>query len=511
MNKYFKNIYLSFLIMILQEIFNNNFEILIPEFFLTTLLLLLLLFGVFFSKNQNNQKILINKNLNTIIIYFLLILLLLTLNIKNILSTVMNGVLIIDDLSQFIKIILILCTLICFLIQQEFIINQKINNFEISILMLISLLGLMLLISSNHFISLYLSIELQSLCFYILTAFQRKSILSTEAALKYFILGSIASGFILFGSSILYGILGSLNFSTIFIILSNLDFLQNTDFLLSISYAFIFIIIGILFKIGAVPFHFWLPDVYEGSPNNITSFFAIVPKIAFIGILIRFYFDIFSDISFFFEFFFYIIAILSMFIGSLASLQQRKIKRLLAYSSISHVGFILIGFTSNLYNNISYILLYIIIYVIMSINLWTSYISLNINKKPTKYLTDLAGIYKVNKLLSIIFILNIFSLAGIPPLGGFFSKLFIFFSAIKANYLSIVFFAIVISIISSFYYLKITKIIYFEKISKKIIISQISKIQSIILLFNTQIILFLFIFPNFILIYLNKIYLKLLI
>ena len=497
--------------MILQEIFNNNLEILIPEFFLTTLLLFLLLFGIFFKVNQNNQKILINKNLNTIIVYFLLILLLLTLNIPNLSNTTMNGVLIIDNLSQFIKIILILSTLICFLIQQQFILNQKINNFEISILILISLLGLMLLISSNHFISLYLSIELQSLCFYILTASQKKSVLSVEAALKYFILGSIASGFILFGSSIIYGITGSLNFSNIFIIISNLDFLQNVDFLLSISYAFIFVIIGILFKIGAVPFHFWLPDVYEGSPNNITAFFAIVPKISFIGILIRFYFDIFTDISFFLEIFFYIIAILSMFVGSLASLQQKKIKKLLAYSSISHVGFILIGFTSNLYNNISFILLYIIIYIIMSINLWTSYISLNINKKPIKYLTDLSNIYLINKLLALIFILNIFSLAGIPPLAGFFSKLFIFFSAIKANYFSIVFFAIIISIVSSFYYLKIIKIIYFEKIQKKMIVNQINKNQSIILLINTQIILLLFLFPNFILINLNKIYLNFLI
>ena len=497
--------------MILQEIFNNNFEILIPEFFLTTILLFLLLYGVFFQKNQNYQKILIIKNLNTIIIYLLLILLLLILNINNISNNLMNGVLLIDHLSQFIKIILILSTLICFFIQQNYLINQKINNYEINILILISLLGLMLLISSNHFITLYLSIELQSLSFYILTASQRKSILSTEAALKYFILGSIASGFILFGSSIIYGIVGSLNFNNIFLIISNINLIENTDFLLGISYAFIFILIGILFKIGAAPFHFWLPDVYEGSPNNITAFFAIVPKISFIGILIRFYFDIFSDISFFFEIFFYIISILSMFIGSLASLQQKKIKRLLAYSSISHVGFILIGFTSNLYNNISFILLYIIIYIIMSINLWTCYISLNINNKPTKYLTDLSNLYTINKLLSIIFILNIFSLAGIPPLAGFFSKLFIFFSAIKSNYFSLVFFALIISIISSFYYLKIIKIIFFEKIFKKLFILQISKFQSIILLINTQIILLLFLFPNFILINLDKIYLYFLI
>jgi NADH-quinone oxidoreductase subunit N len=497
--------------MILQEIFNNNFEILIPEFFLTTILLILLLFGVFYKNNQNNQKILIIKNLNTIIIYLLLILLILTSNIYNISNNVMNGVLVINNFTQFIKIILIICTIICFLIQQKYIIQQKINSYEINILMLISLLGLMLLISSNHFITLYLAIELQSLSFYILTASQKKSILSVEGALKYFILGSIASGFILFGSSILYVITGSLNFNNIFLLLSNVNYIENINLLLGILYGLIFIIIGILFKIGAAPFHFWLPDVYEGAPNNITSFFAIVPKIAFIGILIRFFFDIFYHISFFFETFFYIIALSSMLIGSLAALQQKKIKRLLAYSSISHIGFILIGFTSNMLNNIPYILLYIIIYIIMSINLWTSYLSLNINHKPVKYLTDLSSIFTINKLIAIIIILNVFSLAGIPPLAGFFSKLFIFFSAIKNNYFSIVFFAVIISIISSFYYLKIIKIIYFEKIVKKIFISKINKIQSIILLINTQFIVLLFVFPNILLVNLNKIYLYLLI
>lgn len=497
--------------MILQEIFNNNFELLIPEFFLTTILLILLLFGVFYKKNQNNEKILIIKNLNTIIIYFLLIILILTYNVENFSTTVMNGVLIINNFTQFIKIILILTSIICFLIQKKYFIQQKINLYEINILLLISLLGLMFLISSNHFITLYLAIELQSLSFYILTASQKKSILSVEAALKYFILGSIASGFILFGSSILYAILGSLNFSNIFLILSNINFLENIDLLISIIYGFIFIIIGLFFKIGVVPFHFWLPDVYEGAPNNITAFFAIVPKIAFIGILIRFFFDLFYNISIFFELFFYITAILSMLIGSLSALQQKKIKRLLAYSSISHVGFILIGFTSNLLNNIPYILLYIIIYIIMSINLWTSYISLNINHKPIKYLTDLSNIYNINSLISLILILNIFSLAGIPPLAGFFSKFFIFYSGIKNGYFSLIFFAIIISIISSFYYLKIIKIIYFEKNIKKKFLDKINKIQSIILLINTQIIIFLFLFPNIILINLNKIYLNFLI
>ena len=497
--------------MFFEEIFKNNFEFLLPEFFLTTILLILLLFGVFYKNDQKNQDILILKNLNTIIIYLLSIILILILNIQNCSVSLVNGLLIINNFTQFIKIFLVSSSIICFLIQKKYIVNQKIKAYEINILMLIALLGLMLLISSNHFLTLYLAIELQSLSFYILTAIQRRSILSIEAALKYFILGSIASGFILYGTSIAYVLLGSLNFSNIFLIISNIDFYRNTDLLISLIYSLIFIFIGILFKIGVAPFHFWLPDVYEGAPNNITAFFAIVPKIAFIGILIRFFFDIFSDISFFFEDFFLITSLLSMSIGSLAALQQKKIKRLFAYSSISHVGFIFIGFTSNLINNIPYILLYIIIYILMSINFWTSYIGLNINNKPIKYLTDLGNLYDLNKVVPVVIVLNIFSLAGIPPLPGFFSKLFIFYSGIKGNYFSLIFFAVLISIISSFYYLKIIKIIYFEKISKKRFLNQLKKIQSVILAITTQILLFLFLFPNFILINLNKIYFYLLI
>ena len=496
--------------MILQSIFYNNFELLIPEFFITLIILFFLLFGTFY-KNINNKKILIIKTINNLIIFLLLFTLLLMFNTQNISMTLMNGALFIDNLTQFIKSILIICTILCYIIQTNYIIKQKMFSFEINILILISLLGLMLLVSSFNFITLYLAVELQSLSFYILTASKRKSPLAVEAALKYFILGSIASSFILFGSSLIYGVFGSLNFGNIFLILSNIYYIDNIDLIIGALNGFLFIFIGLFFKIGAAPFHFWLPDVYEGAPNNVTAFFEIVPNIAFIGILIRFVFDILIDISSFFEIIFYISAISSMFIGSLAALQQKKIKRLLAYSSISHVGFILIGFTSNLLESIPYILLYIVIYIVMSINLWTSYLSLVINKKPIKYLTDLSNLFTFNKILAFIIVLNVFSMSGIPPLAGFFSKLFLFITAIKAQYFGLIFFSILVSILSSFYYLRMIKIIFFEKVSKKLFIDQISKLNSIILVINTQILLFFFFCPNIILINLNKLYLYLLI
>lgn len=491
--------------MFLNKIFNNNFEFLIPEFFLITFLLLLLLFCVFYKKNKN---FLIINTLNTITIYLLLIVLILLFNIQNYSCILINGLFLINNFTQIIKIILIITFILFFFIQKEYLIQQKIISYEIIILLLISLLGLMLLISSNNFILLYLGLELQNLSFYILTASQKKSLLSIEAALKYFILGVISSSFILFGISILYFILGSLNFSNISLILLNINFLENINILISIIYAFIFFIIGIVFKIGAAPFHYWLPDIYEGSPNNITTLFAIIPKIVFVGILINFFFNIFYPISCFLTFFFFLISFFSMFIGAISSLYQKKIKRLLAYSSINHVGFIFIGFSSNLLNNIPYILFYILFYIIMSINIWTSFISININNKPLKYLTDFCNLYKINKIISIIILLNIFSFIGIPPIIGFFSKFFIFVSSIKNDYFSLIFFALIISIISSFYYLKIIKIIFFEIKNKKIFFNKIEKIKTIILLITSFILIFSFSFLNIILVFLNKIYLN---
>jgi NADH-quinone oxidoreductase subunit N len=292
--------------MILYEIFSNHLVYLIPEFFLATILLVLLLYGVFYKNINFTQKVSIIKNMNAIIIYLLFFSLLLTFNFETISTTLLNGVFIVTNFTQFVKIVLVFCTITCLWAQKTYILKQKITFFEKNILFLISLLALMFLTSSNHFITLYLAIELQSLSFYILTASQKQSVFSIEAALKYFILGSIASGFILFGSSIIYILTGSLNFSSIELLLSNINFLKNISFLLGLLYAATFIFAGILFKIGAAPFHFWLPDVYEGAPNNVTTFFAIVPKISFIGLMIHLFFEGFYTISFFFySFFFY--------------------------------------------------------------------------------------------------------------------------------------------------------------------------------------------------------------
>lgn len=492
--------------MFLYELFQTDFQILVPQFFITLLILILLLFCVFLTNTIKTFKIINKKILNPLIIYFLFYTVILIWNTPITSKSLLNGVLVFDQLSKFVHLFLITCLLVHFIIQSNSFTQLKMYEFENSILLLLSTLGLLVVSSSYNLISVYLALELQSLSFYILAASKRSSPLSAEAALKYFILGSIASGFILLGSSIIYSITGSLNFGDIFLILSNINQYELLQFILPFFYGLFFLTVGLLFKIGAVPFHSWLPDVYEGSPNHITFFFTILPKIALVTLLIRLFFDVCLNIGEFFVPMFYFCSILSIFIGSLLSLQQQKIKRLLAYSSISHVGFLLIGFTTNSFESITYIIFYLIIYITMSINIWTTFLSLNIKDKPFKYLTNFTNLARVNPTLSFIIALNLFSMAGVPPLGGFFSKMFIFMSAIKSNNIGLAIIGILFSTVCAFYYIRLIKTIYFDKVVVNLRpIQTTGKSESLIITTTIFGVVFFFIFPEYLMIYLHLI------
>jgi len=485
--------------MIFKEIFHNNLEIIASEIFLAITILVLLLYGTFTVKSLDNEKNLNIKSVNNLTLFFLFYAFLLLLNTKinNSSILLLNGTFIFDEFSQFVKLIIILSLMAVLIIQKEYINEFKLIRFEYTVLYLTTLLGLMLLVSSYNFISFYLAIELISLSSYILAASQKKSVFSTEAALKYFVLGAIGSGFILFGSSLIYLYTGSLNFGTISLIFSNISDLMKISGAL---YGFIFLLAGILFKIGAAPFHMWLPDVYEGSPNNITALFSIVPKIAFIGILIRLFFDTFHHVSVYFENIIYISCISSLLIGSIATLRQKKIKRLMAYSSISHVGYILLAFVSNNLMNIQYIIFYLIIYILMTVNLWIVFISLRKNNRPVKYITDLTNLLENNKMLTMILVFTLFSMMGIPPFAGFFSKFFIIYSAVNGGYFGLALFAILLSTIGAFYYLRLIKIMCFDKNDSFTITNTLSTSSTILLSLNTVIISCFFLYTEEILV-----------
>lgn len=494
--------------MYLYNIFTNNFDIIIAEFFLSLVLLNSILYAVILIKasSYNNQKRYIIESFNNLFIFLMILTTFLMLNTSTTFESVFfNGVFIFDDLAKTVKLVLLFATLFFLMIQKVYTIDNKINTFEYLILIGISLLGLMFLSSSYNLILIYLSIELQSLSFYILAAYQRKSSFSSEAALKYFILGAIASGFILLGSSLIYISLGSINLSHMGLIFSNINEYCNIEHVIPSLYGIFLIFFGLLFKIGAAPFHFWIPDVYEGSSNNITAFFSIVPKISIITLLLRFFFDSCNDISFFFEYFFSICALLSIFVGSFITLKQKKIKRLLAYSSIGHVGFILIAFSSNSLISVQNILFYIIIYIIMTINFWVILLSLKVNGKNIKYITDFGNLSKINPIMALILTINLFSMAGIPPLAGFFTKFFVFYAALQSQLYTLSIIGILLSIISTVYYIRIIKIAYFDNLSKIQYFNTIPLTHSLILSFGIQLIIFFCLYPSIFLTYLEKI------
>lgn len=339
------------------------------------------------------------------------------------------------------------------------------KDYEFTLLILLSTLGMLLLISSKDLISLYLSIELISLSLYILAAIKRDGQFSTEAGIKYFLLGAVASGLLLFGSALIYWLTGE----TSFIGLSNYIWYSpmtipqqgypvGLDNNISLSIAAMFVIIALLFKLAAAPFHMWAPDVYEGSPTIVTAYFAIVPKIATLGILYQLLFGPFSSLFTQLQPFLLVSALLSIIVGSLGAINQTKVKRLIAYSAIAHMGFMLIGLSTGALSGLLATFVYIVIYMITSFNTFAFVLSLN----SPNYISQLTGLSRYNPILAITFALSLFSMAGVPPLAGFFSKYLVLLSAISNGLYLVAFVAILFSVVGSFYYLRLIKWMFFK-------------------------------------------------
>jgi len=342
------------------------------------------------------------------------------------------------------------------LITQDFIKEMKINYFEYPLLLLFSVLGMFLMISSNDLMSFYLGLELQSLALYILASIDRDNLKSNESGIKYFVLSALSSGLLLYGCSLLYGFTGSTNFEEI-----NLKIeIENTGAV----FAMVFILVGLAFKVSAVPFHMWTPDVYQGSPSSVTSFFAVVPKVAGIAILIRFVQIPFEQLIDQWKNILVFMALASMILSAVAAIGQTNIKRLIAYSSIGHIGYALAGISTGTVAGYSSSITYISIYVIMNLGVFGCIFLMKKDGKYCEDIKDLAGISKQNPLLAISFLIIMFSLAGIPPLAGFFAKFYIFMSVIESGMYTLAIVGLLSTVISAFYYLRIIKIIYFDEI-----------------------------------------------
>jgi NADH-quinone oxidoreductase subunit N len=393
--------------------------------------------------------------------------------------------------------------------------------FEYNLLILFSIFGILCFISSYDLVSLYLALEVQSLSFYILATLKRDSGFSTEAGLKYFILGALSSGFLLFGISLIYGLTGTTNFESLTKIVLSFDLYDSMLRFSTFSFSFsdrlilgmFFVMFGLLFKMSAAPFHMWSPDVYEGSPTSVTILFAVVPKIGLFVVFSRLLFFTFYDLINVWQNIIIVVSLLSIIVGTFGALRQYRIKRFLAFSSITHVGYLLIGFSTGTFEGLSSIFFYLLIYIVMSLNIWAIVILLEIRKKKTirlKYLTDLQNLSRNNPVLSITLLINLFSMAGVPPLAGFYAKVYVFFSALEISLNVLVIFGILLSVISAFYYIRFIKIIYFDNSNNSLFLTQKIDLKKAYLLGITfYFILFLFIRPDPILLFVERLSLSL--
>ena len=457
----------------------ENLNLILPEILLSLSIFATLLIGVFFKNSYN---------LVTNIIYLIIIsLLLIIFNSFNDSGNLFSNSFISNSFTNFFKILILLSTLFVMLITQNYIKDIKINFFEYPLLILFSVLGMFFMISSNDLMSFYLGLELQSLSLYILASIDRDNLKSNESGIKYFVLSALSSGLLLYGCSLLYGFTGSTNFEEI-----NLNMeLENTGAI----FAMIFILTGLAFKVSAVPFHMWTPDVYQGAPSSVTSFFAVAPKVAGIAILIRFLQTPFEQLIDHWKNIIVFMALASMILGAVAAIGQTNIKRLIAYSSIGHIGFALAGISTGTVTGYSSSITYISVYVIMSLGVFGCIFLMKKDGKYCEDIKDLAGISKQNPLLAISFLIIMFSLAGIPPLAGFFAKFYVFMSVIESEMYTLAIIGLLSTVISAFYYLRIIKIIYFEEITSPFDdIKNLGIIGTVFL--SCSILVFFFLYPS---------------
>jgi len=459
----------------------ENLNLVLPEIFISLSIMFLLVFGVF---KKNSSKLIFNISL-----LVLLITATITLNETSNINrtTLFNNSVVIDHMSSLMKIITLVGAFLVLVISSKYLKIFKIFKIEYPILILSSVLGMMVMISSNDLMVFYIGLELQSLALYVLATFNRDQLKSSEAGLKYFVLSALSSGLLLYGCSLIYGFSGSTNFNVI----SNQ--LNSTNYVL--TFGIVFILVGLAFKISAVPFHMWAPDVYEGSPTSVTLFFTMVPKIAALTVFIRFLYVPFLNLIDQWQMIIIFLSIASMLFGAIAAIGQTNIKRLIAYSSIGHIGYTLAGLATGSNEGIQTSIIYITIYVIMNLAFFSCLLMLKRNDHYYEDIDDLSGLSKNHPLLSLSLLVILFSLAGIPPLAGFFAKFYIFTAVIEQSMYFLAIVGLLSTVIAAFYYLRIIKIIYFDKEKEKYD-SDHSLWLRFSLTFSTILILFYFIFPS---------------
>lgn len=420
----------------------------LPEIVFACLSMLLLMMGVFCNKSCARVY-----NRLAVICFSIAIMVVILAGQ----GTAFAGMYISDDFSSFIKILVLIGGIFILSLSGRWLEHQNINRFEYPVLIAVATLGMMIMASANNLLTMYMGLELQSLSLYILASFQRDTIKSSEAGLKYFILGSLSSGLLLFGFSLIYGFTGVIGFDDLATISSDPEGLS-----LGVMVGLVFVLAGLVFKISGAPFHMWTPDVYHGAPTPVTTFFAVAPKIAALGLIMRFLFSSFGDSHELWMQVFVFVSAASMIIGAYAALCQKNIKRLIAYSSIANVGYMLLGLVAGGEDGVTSILVYLVIYAIMTLGVFAVILSMKKQDVYTEQIEDLAGISKTHPFMAWSMGILMFSMSGIPPLAGFFGKLFVFQVLIAQGHYVLAVIGVLASVVAAYYYLRIIQVMFFQ-------------------------------------------------
>jgi len=372
-------------------------------------------------------------------------------------TTTFGGLFVADEFSRFMKVLILIGTILTLAMAEDFRARERMHQFEYPVLIVFAALGMVMMVSANDLMSLYVGLELQSLPLYVIAAFKRDAPRSTEAGLKYFVLGALSSGLLLYGCSLVYGFTGATSFTQIG------EVLGAGDGSLGLTFGLVFLCAGLAFKVSAVPFHMWTPDVYEGAPTPVTAFFAAAPKVAAMALFMRVLLDPFAALAVDWQQVILFIAVASMALGAFAAIAQANIKRLMAYSSIGNIGYALVGLAPASEPGAQAVVIYLAIYMVMTVGAFGCILAMRSRGRMVEGISDLAGLARTNPALAAAMAILMFSLAGIPPLAGFFGKLYVFLAAVQAGLYALAVFGVLTSVVAAYYYLRIVKVMYFDE------------------------------------------------
>ena len=399
--------------------------------------------------------------------------------------TAFGGSFVIDDFARVLKILTLTGSAATIVLARDYLAAEKQERFEFSILILLSTTGMLMLISAADLIALYLGLELMSLALYVVAAINRDSVRSTEAGLKYFVLGALSSGMLLYGASLIYGFTGTVSFAGI------AQAAKQGG--IGLTFGLVFLFAGFCFKVSAVPFHMWTPDVYEGAPTPVTAFFAAAPKLAAMALTVRTLFAAFPSVTPEWQQIVTFLAIASMALGSFAAIGQRNIKRLMAYSSIGHMGYALVGLAAGTAEGVQGVIVYLAIYLAMTLGTFACILAMRRNGRMVEDIDQLSGLSNTSPMMAFLLAMLLFSLAGIPPLAGFFAKFYVFLAAINAGLYALAVIGVLLSVVGAYYYLRIFKIMYFDAPAERF--EPMPGLLAVVLGASGLFILFYFVYP----------------